>query len=282
MQTPLFVVTSFLGNRWNLLISLSMKKILVHLHIWYPDLWPQMQRCLESITVAYDLIVTHTHDLKEVEGDIKKYKYDACFVRVPNRGFDIGAFVHVLNLVDLSHYEYIVKLHTKRTMNKFVYRGLNLSGDSWRNRLVSFVSSPEQFNRCLSIFQKRSDVGMIAHHELITPIEEDEDTYSKERQMSIISDRGWEYIPYYFVAGTMFIARSECFILLGKEFTIQDFPISERGVQQLAHVLERLIGYFVYRAHYVIYPIGGRLYSDRRKIFRRIFSWLKRALRQFL
>lgn len=225
--------------------------------------------------MAYDLIVTHVLDLKEVEGDIKKFKSDVFFVRVPNRGFDIGAFVHVLNLVDLSNYEYIVKLHTKRTMGRFIYRGLNLSGDSWRNRLVSFISSPEQFNRCLSIFQMRSDVGMIAHHELITPIDEDEDTYSMERQKRIISDRGWEYIPYYFVAGTMFMARSECFILLAKEFTIHDFPTSERGVQQLAHVLERLIGYFVYREHYVIYPIGGGLYSNR-GFFKRVFSWLKR------
>lgn len=244
-----------------------MRKILVHLHIWYPELWPQMRRCLDSVSTDYDLFVTHVRDLTDLERDINKFKSDTRFIQVPNRGFDIGAFVHVLNQVDLSHYEYVVKLHTKRTMGKFVYRGISLSGDSWRKRLVSFIESSEQFNKCLSIFQEHPEVGMIAHHELVTPIEEDEDNYSKERQMRIISDRGWPFVPYSFVAGTMFIARSECLTELTKEFTIQDFPESERDVQQLAHVLERLIGYFVYREHYTIHPIGGSDHPPHKKSF---------------
>ena len=35
-----------------------MKPILTVVHIYYPELWPELKKCLTNITAPYDLYVT--------------------------------------------------------------------------------------------------------------------------------------------------------------------------------------------------------------------------------
>ena len=92
-----------------------MKKILVHVHIFYENLYPELKACLLNLKdYNCDYIFTFVKENKTLESDIKSTFSNAKIEIVKNLGFDLGPFVHVLNEVNLSDYSYVIKLHTKR------------------------------------------------------------------------------------------------------------------------------------------------------------------------
>ena len=52
-----------------------MKKILVHAHIYYEDMWEEIKACLDNlINEEYDLYVTLSNNSSILKCDIKKFK----------------------------------------------------------------------------------------------------------------------------------------------------------------------------------------------------------------
>ena len=80
-----------------------MKKILVHVHIFYENLYPELKACLLNLKdYNCDYIFTFVKENKTLESDIKSTFSNAKIEIVKNLGFDLGPFVHVLNEVNLS------------------------------------------------------------------------------------------------------------------------------------------------------------------------------------
>ena len=137
-----------------------MKPILVHLHIYYKELYPELKEYLKNIK-GYDfrLVVTMVEELTEVIDDVKK-SFDNVQVRVlDNLGYDIGPFVEVINSVNLDDYSYVVKLHTKRD----VKTDLNnewFSGPGWRNTVLSFIKSQDRFDKVMARLESDNTIGM--------------------------------------------------------------------------------------------------------------------------
>ena len=229
-----------------------MKPILVVVHIYYSNLWPELQNYLENITVPYDLYVTTIKENDNLKEKILGFNPSAHFEIVENRGYDVGPFIHILNQVNLDKYSYLIKLHTKRDVppSPKVFRGL--IANKWRKYCCAFLASKEKFNQYLNAFIQDSTLGMQADYHVIVH----RDFYDKIAQKKTkkwLKLRNCPQINYAFVAGTMFFAKADLFKEvqnLNLKLVDFDFIKNEEHKTQLAHIFERLFGYFIYEQGY--------------------------------
>src|SRR5690606_7175456 len=98
------------GDRWY-----SVKpRVLVHVHLFYVDQLDVMLRAVDNLVdCEYDLFVTMVEPDEGVETSIGEAVPGARVLLVPNVGYDIYPFLHVLQHVRLSEYQFILKIHTK-------------------------------------------------------------------------------------------------------------------------------------------------------------------------
>ena len=228
-------------------------KIFAHVHIYYANLWQELKEHLQNITVPYDLTVTFVAEHPEIETDIKNFKPDAKIMHVANKGWDIGPFILALQSVNLDDYDYVIKLHTKRdlpglmTENDFPFHCLVRNRlkfrSEWREELLKFLSSKENFNKCLNAFEEDSALGMTSYFKLICDGGEG-DTGAYNAAQSLMLKLGLGCLPFKFVAGTMFMARAKWLkVFQHIDEHIEVFTETRReDISVSAHVLERALG----------------------------------------
>lgn len=224
-----------------------MKKILVHCHIFYPELWEELKFCIKNITQhEFELYVTMVEEHEAIRKDIQNHFPAAHIDIVKNVGYDIAPFVSIINKINLEEYAYIVKLHTKRPSIKPPYFR-NLKNEEWKNTLLSFIQSKEIFNQCLHTFETNSKIGMINDYKVIIGKDFYDERAQKELQI-FLKNHQMPWKKYRFVAGSMFVARAEIFSELKNLHLIDaDFPApTAEHSMQLAHIIERFLGYSVY------------------------------------
>lgn len=145
-----------------------MIKILVHLHLYYTEMWPEMEAHLKNIVADYDLFVTLTKEDETLKQKIQAFKSDAVVSAMENRGFDVAPFIDILNHVNLDDYDYIIKLHTKRDMPKgFSLQKYDMSYGKHRSYLMNFINSSDNFKKCLNAFKRDKNLGMIGDFRII-------------------------------------------------------------------------------------------------------------------
>ncbi|MBQ8660315.1 MAG: hypothetical protein IJ473_01890 [Alphaproteobacteria bacterium] len=230
-----------------------MKPILVHCHIYYTNLYEELETCIKNITVPFELYITMVEKNISLINKINKSFPNAKIEIVENRGFDIAPFIHILNKVNLNNYSYIIKLHTKRDINEYVfYNYHNLSNNHWRKYLLSFISSKKNFEKTISILSKNKNIGMCSNYKVICSktkfkkIKSKIDEIFKKLNLTLKTKK--------YVCGTMFIAKSELFIPIQKlNLSIYDFekPLNHND-GTLAHIFERIFGYIIYAQNYTI------------------------------
>lgn len=237
-----------------------MKKILVHVHIFYPEMWDELQTCIANIgSYQYDLIVTLVENHQQLQNDIRLFNPKANIQIIDNLGFDVGAFVHVINQVNLDDYDYVIKLHSKRNVPEGarLFKRYDVSGKRWREYLLSFLKEKDNLKHCMDVLESDKQLGMCGHYCLITrdKITSKDDYFAfdaaKEwlKKMQLATD-----IPNKYVHGTMFIARAALFKPLQKlHLTLQNFDKPDRqNVRSMAHVFERLFGVLITAQNYKI------------------------------
>ena len=202
-----------------------MKRILVHLHIYYHDQTDFFIEKLSNITdYEWDLFVTMTGTNKDTENKITAFKKDTHIIRTENIGYDIWPFIKVIKSVNLDRYDYVMKLHTKSESVLKIHK-ITLCGYEWRNALVnSLLGSRRKFRKILKIFRQRPDIGIICCRMLWmkTSLWHSEDSFLLDRELRRI---GLKVSDRHFCVGTMFIARSRIFRYLQKDnITENIFP----------------------------------------------------------
>jgi lipopolysaccharide biosynthesis protein len=228
-----------------------MKPILVHIHIFYAGIWPELKQCLHSISdFTYDLYVTISQDNINLRTEIISFNPSANIRIMENIGYDIWPFINILNGVDLDKYSFIIKLHTKGTGNglEILDNYYNVSGNLWRKYCFIPFKNKNNFEKCLTAFEKDDKLGMVANYRLIMHSEKipQAKKYFKEFDLSL-SD-------FTFVAGTMFIARANIFkALKNLNLSSDNFEKTNKNIKvQTAHIFERLSGYIVSAQGYKI------------------------------
>ncbi len=132
-------------------------RVLVIVHVYYPDLWPMLAERIERIPAPTDLVVTLAEGPAEAAAEQVVAQFpEATIVHVPNRGRDMAPLVRVLDLGLVGDHDAVLKLHTKRSLHR-------IDGDEWRDRLLdSLCGSPDRTGLILALLRSSGDVGMVA------------------------------------------------------------------------------------------------------------------------
>lgn len=230
-----------------------MKRFAIHAHVYYPELWDELEGCVRNFPPGeYDLFVTTPHGDAAI-GKRVLTAFPECDYRVlENRGYDVGPFIDFVNRLNLSDYEYLVKLHTKRDFNG-IENYIRFSGAKWREWLLAFCKTKENLSATLRRFRDPT-VGMVGHPSLkIATGDFFESKKVIENAAQWVAKLGLRPKRRCFVGGTMFIVKAELFRCLQGKISIEDFAeIKSHEAGTLAHVFERVLGYVVYAQGYRI------------------------------
>ncbi len=245
-----------------------MKPILVHCHIFYPEYWPELRACIANLHPhPFELVVTMVEPNRAVMEAVWEAFPATKLVLVKNGGYDIGPFLQVLKQVDLARYSYVVKVHTKRDL-PLPKHGLGfrrLYGAAWREALLDFLKTPERVRAYLDAFEANPKIGMQAHYRVIVA----RDCYDRVAWKKTLRFIQAQHLPrhrFAFVGGTMFIARASVFqAFQALAVSSADFEVELSHRAQLAHVLERFLGYCVYQAGFIL--TDGLLSARRQKLY---------------
>ncbi len=235
-----------------------MLSLAVHLHMYYIDMWSEIQGYLKNIgDYPYHLYITMTQRNANLVEEIKKFHPETTIFIVENRGYDVGPFVYFLNQIELEQYDLILKIHTKNN-KKGLGETLNhryVSRKFWFKLLMGgLLGTSSLFKKNIAQFEQNSNLGMIGSKYLITSdikrsqeVQKDvQDTMSK---LGFIKPK-----TITFVAGTMFIIRSNLLQKIKDNYTLADFLPTDGNIrgETLAHILERVFGCIVVASGYKI------------------------------
>lgn len=237
-----------------------MKRIIVHLHLYYLDQTDMLIKKLLDIKnlCHLDLIVTMQEKNQDIESKIKSKFPNAKIIMVKNIGADIWPFIVMLNSVNLEDYDYLIKIHTKRFVkvkkSRMPETKLKTTGLKWRDYLLDFLK-PKNFIKCLNSFKTDKKLGMVSSYPVIF---KDFEKYGEgnptcKQTRALLNKLNYKTKVSY-VSGTMFMARAKLFnIIKDLKFKESDFGKFESGVSnQLPHVMEQLLGSCVLGQSYEI------------------------------
>jgi len=235
-------------------------KLLVHLHLFYEDMLEQMFSYLNNLQdFHYDLFVSLVCRNNEIEKKIKYLQPNAKIIYVDNKGFDVYPFIVVLNTVDIDEYNYVIKIHTKRNLDKAVVlhgKYYIASGGYWREKLLCFLESKDNFKTAIELLHNE-DVGMVSHYKLI---DDEIGECNESRALNLLNEIGLTLNKKRFVMGTMFVCKAELLKPLKRlhyEFEVIDSMNVKNTTKDglLAHVYERLFGWIIYSQNKKIVPL---------------------------
>ena len=223
--------------------TFSQKKVAIIAHVFYIDLWQEIEDYLDKLSIDYDVFVTVPPIMED--SDIAKLFKSGKNIKVfmpENRGRDVLPFLQVLNYIGVDSYKYICKLHTKKTGNSPL-------GHVWRKLLYfDLLGDPKAVVQILENFEKDDSIGEVTGKSMVL----DSKRYaygnnSKIRELCMLS--GIEFKEdYTFSGGTMFWTRTSCLEPIIKLFKEGKLKFEEERGQKdhtLAHALERFFGIVV-------------------------------------
>ena len=135
----------------------------VILHLFYFDLWQEIQAYLANIPHDFDLYLSIPPDFSPVVLRDLLARYPRAAIRiVENRGRDIAPFLLCLSEICDSGYTAVCKLHSKKSPHLADGRGWRPeTGETWRNQLYEeLLGSPRQVERILAAFARDERLGM--------------------------------------------------------------------------------------------------------------------------
>ena len=236
------------------------KKILVVLHLFYPESWQVIKYYLKNLEVYnYDLVVSYIkgHGNRKVLRDIKKLHTNTCFLAYQNKGFDIGPFLDIIHKIDISKYDIVFKLHSKGVKRKyiFIYNQIFKNSD-WFYNLYNGILGEFSVHKAINAFTKSEKVGLVASKNLVVmdPKHKQFFTHQIAQKYKLKIKQKYNYI-----AGSCFIIRTTCLNKIKQlGLTINKFENSRRGVFSLAHAMERIVCATVETQGYKIYGISTK------------------------
>jgi hypothetical protein len=220
--------------------------VAVALHLYYPELWPEIAAALAPQRFAFDLFVTLTRrpDLPAAQAAALEAEIRAAFPgarvwQLPNHGRDIYPFLWLLEAGLLAPYRAVCKLHSKRSPHR-------ADGAEWRRALLAGVLGPPEATAArLARFLEDPRAGLwVASGHLHAG-----DHWwgiNRPRAEALLARAGLALPPgpLRFPAGSIYWARAEVLAqLAGLGLRATDFEPEQALVDgTTAHVVERLMG----------------------------------------
>lgn len=140
----------------------------VFLHLYYSELWPEFAAFLNQIQHPFDLWITHCGLSSPACKQILEVFPQAEIVQVENRGRDIWPFISFLNDGILDKYEYICKIHSKKSVHR---PGMEegLFGSRWRRRALYDLLAAGRAEHIVGMFDCDPSLGIAGPRVLRVP-----------------------------------------------------------------------------------------------------------------
>lgn len=205
-------------------------------HVHYPELIPELDRCLKLLPRFDNFFSCSSED---VARQLAIVFPGATILLVPNRGRDISGLLAVCKKTEILKYPVAVKLHTKKSLHR-------TDGDDWRKHLFAhLVPTEDRIRAILDAFKDNPRLCAIAPTGHCIRINDDLYAGSNAgllEQLYRLSD----ITPSpddVFVAGSMYWFKPAALGLFpGNKLCVGDFP-AERGQTdgELHHAIERFL-----------------------------------------
>ena len=218
-------------------------KVVLHIHVHYPDMLPDILSRLNSNTIKPHLYLTVTS--AKLENEVQKYVENSGFevrtIIVPNKGRDIAPFLVSVGKELVEKYEYIGHIHTKKSLQFH-----DSVGKNWHNFLIENVLGSENnrmMDASIDYFENYKSISLI--------FPDDPNTCGWDLNRALGEKFGklldLPELPtnFNFPIGSMFWIKSDALTQLVKlDFTIDDFvdePLPHDGT--IGHAIERIISF---------------------------------------
>ena len=236
-------------------VSLSDKKIAVHLHVFYVDLLEDFLEAFKNFHFTYDLFITTDNDTKksEIEAILNQNDKNARIFVTGNIGRDV---LPMLKLKEyLSEYDYIGHFHTKKSKEADFW-----AGESWRNELIDMLIKPADnilanfANDKLGLviadiptFFRYNKIVDAWNEHLIAP--EMNDLWQKMGMTKTIDFNNFHtFVMSY---GTFVWFKYDALKpLFELNLTDNDVPAEPLPQNSILHAIERLLVYIAWNEHY--------------------------------
>jgi glycosyltransferase involved in cell wall biosynthesis/SAM-dependent methyltransferase len=217
--------------------------IAMHVHVFYPDLLPEITARLACNQVRPDLFISVTNEeaRNQVTDHLKHYGGKVAAIElVPNRGRDIGSFLTAFGPRILAAYDYVGHIHTKKSLDIkdptvgkawFDFLLMNLLGDDSRPMADTILAAISNDPTLGMVFPDDPNVvGWNAN---------------KDIAEQLAARIGLEKLPraFDFPVGTMFWARTVALApLINLNLQWNDYPVEPLPYDgTLLHAIERLL-----------------------------------------
>ena len=227
----------------------SSMRIALHIHVYYPDLLPEILNRLSKNEIRPDLFMTvPTEQVRlEVTQVVKEYSGKIIEIKiVPNCGRDVGPFLTAFGMALVDGYDIIGHLHTKKTLH------YELISRDWRQFLLENLVGGKHRMADLILTRMANDntIGMVFPDDPNVIGWGQNRSYAK----NLAAQFGLDSLPEYFLfpVGTMFWARTAAIRPLFEiGFKWEDYPrepVSPDG--SILHALERFFPIIVMKQGY--------------------------------
>lgn len=222
--------------------DMPLREFAVVIHLYYPDLWPEIEAAVLSTGMSLDVYVTLSDDQTcdpATRNHILSAFPHARILVMPNHGRDVFPFVHLVNSGGLSNYRAICKIHTKRSPHLS-------NGDHWRAQSFAGLLPGERTDAVLKRFLSLPETSLWTPNRMILKGGRwwgQNEVRTREILLPHSIPVGCEDLS--FPAGSMYWIKPELIERI-RNLTLshQDFE-QERGQLDgtTAHAFERAIGY---------------------------------------
>lgn len=235
--------------------------VAIVLHLYYQDLWSEFKsKIIPLLNDDIHLYITVNFE-SEYTDDMRNFAKELFVLK--NKGMDFGPFIYVWDKIKDLNYDYVLKLHGKKS--EVTNKKWHLEyGKIWRLQLVnSLIGSPNKFYSVLDFMKDNQQIYMAGSQAHFID-KEKEPLYSPNRVACLTSiEKLLKKINAQehgcFFGGSMFLVKTDYLNKLfdgcDLKYLYEDFEdyYSSEG-ETLAHALERVIGYGVekYDGRYLI------------------------------
>ncbi len=200
--------------------------VAIIVHVFYERLWPELETCIGNFIAEcgrgnVDVFITYPESKPHISRMLADFP--ASKFSVPNRGWDVGPFFHVLARLNLAAYDYVVKLHTKDNPTDGWMNFRAWKKGEHRTALLSICSTRRAVRRSLNAMERDKTIGMIAHRSVIDPsgIAAGDNTLSRSKDL--LASYGITMKGSTVVYGTMFMIRATLLAPVKGRVDIDDF-----------------------------------------------------------
>jgi hypothetical protein len=223
--------------------------VAVALHLYYVELWPEIETLLERWSFPFTLFLTLNRDNLELAARVNAAFPGAVIRVVDNRGRDVRPFLLLLEDGAFDAFDLVCKIHGKKSISA---GRIAIFGDIVRRAtFLDLIATDAQALKIVQMFRDDPQIGLVGPRRFraVSDGEMQRDLLGRNRRTAeAIAARMGSAIrddAFDFFSGTMFWARPQALAPLQRLRLSEDFAAPEAGLVDgaLEHAVERLFNH---------------------------------------